>query len=223
MTDPIPQGYLSIPEARNKVRDAIAGHEDFSEWARGWIGEPATEVDRASRRQAARHELSLEMIWVAFRRGDISAYARPPAGEVFRIPQEDWLLSSGWEVWLGSGVVRVPSHCALFAHEGRRLFVGRAEFEKWISRKAKTLRLASSPSQTPNRRNVTIAQIADYVCSVADGNKSESELRKLTEIHFNCRIPDNKNQWRPAFAMVPEEKKRSRGNPRLKSGNQIRQ
>lgn len=219
MNDPIPQGYLSIPEAQQRVRDAIAGHEGFSDWAREWIGEPGTEVERTERRQMARHNLALEMVWVAFRRGDITAYVRPPAGEIFRIPQEDWLLSSGWESWLGSGVVRVPSNVALFVHEGRRLFVATADLDPWISRKAKTLRLAAASGETPKKRNLTIAQIADYVCSVADGTISERELRQMAERHFDCPISDNKERWRPAFAMVPEEQKLSRGR---KSGDQIR-
>ena len=135
MSDSVPVGFTTIPEALEQLESRIAGHEKFSEWTLDWINGPEEETSRSSRLRLARQGLVTGILWAAFRRGDMSAFVRDPkTSEPLRIPKEDWLSDTSWDQWLRSGVVRVAETQSLSEHNRQRLFVQADELQKFLEK-----------------------------------------------------------------------------------------
>jgi hypothetical protein len=66
------------------------------------------------------------------------------------------------------------------------------------------------------RRPPRETAVLEFLTSIADGKKTEQELKDLAEAHFGCRIPQ-KSRWRPAYYALPDELRRPRGAPKSNS------
>ena len=117
------------------------------------------------------------------------------------------------EFWLGSQIDWGES-CATLAgdsphlhedmpadlfFEAKKVMVYRADVDKFWRTLAKSA-----------QRKVSKAALVKYLLKIADGNKTENELRATASNHFDVKIVER--LWRAAFADVPATKK-IRGRP----------
>jgi hypothetical protein len=167
MYDPIPAGFMTLPEALQR----IAGHvsEAHLEIAKAELQEDAQSIaavrqskestDRASSKppesEAAgaatwgrseeawrdwnKRNFAVTKLLLALQADAISAMVRDPdSGALFRLTASDWRFQPFWEQIIRGGVIPVHAGSGLEPHRQRTVLIETVRFEAWLSSETKT-------------------------------------------------------------------------------------
>ena len=166
MDDPIPAGFITLPEALQRI--AVQVSDPHLEIAKAELQEfdqsiaairQITEsTDRASSKlpesEAAgaatwrpseeawrwnkRYFAVTKLLW-APQADAISAIVRnPDSGALFRLTASDWRFEPCWEQIIRSGVIPVHASRGLEPHRQRTVLIEAVRFEAWLSSETKT-------------------------------------------------------------------------------------
>lgn len=127
MIDPIPQGYITLPEAVSRLTAHIADAEvRLPEIIpEQFVGAPPW----------AKRELALLKLCVALRAEDLVAFVRDPAGsQMFRILPSEWMRCAFWREMIVGGQVRASVGEDIQRHDGRTLLIKTVALDNWLAR-----------------------------------------------------------------------------------------
>ena len=168
MHDPIPAGFITLPEALQRI--AVHVSEAHLEIAKAELQELAQSIAavRQSKESADRTSSKLteseaagaatscgpsEEAWRAWNKGNfavtklllalqadaISATVRnPDSGALFRLTAGDWRFEPFGEQIIRSGVIPVHASRGLEPHRQRTVLIETVRFEAWLSSETKT-------------------------------------------------------------------------------------
>jgi len=167
MDDPIPAGFITLPEALQRI--AVHVSESHLEIAKAELQELAQSIaavrqsnestDRASSKpreseaaEAAtwgpseeawrdwnKRNFAVTKLLVALQTDTISAMVRnPDSGALFRLTASDWRFEPFWEQIIRSGVIPAHAGRGFERHRQRTVLIETARFEAWLSSETKT-------------------------------------------------------------------------------------
>jgi hypothetical protein len=167
MDDPIPAGFITLPEALQRI--AVHVSEAHLEIAKAELQEKVQSIapvrqskestDRArselpeseaagaatcgpseeARRHWNKRNFAVTKLLVALQTDAISALVRDPdSGDLFRLPASNWRVEPFWEQILRGGVIPVHASRGLEPHCQRTVLIETVRFEAWLSSETKT-------------------------------------------------------------------------------------
>jgi hypothetical protein len=157
-------------------------------------------------------------IWEIFDLADEEADELIQTTKWVDIPHKFW---DGAAVdWSGKDLAKNVSKVVPVLHKVQGITVRREDiFRLWpppAELPAKTVTAQLAPSHAPPQRPVSIKDLETFLMATLDGQMTEEEADAAAKAKFpDRRIP--RNIWRQALATVPADKKRRKGEKRLKS------
>jgi len=173
MDDPIPAGFMTLPEAvrriaahvseaqlerakidRQKRLRAIRAMRQKVEQDATATNEPVLPeaadcqaFERPSEealRQWNKHNFAVSKLYLAFQTGAIEAMVRDPSsGGWSRLVQDVWRFEPFWEVIVRGGVIPQYAGRGLVCHRGRAVLIEITHFERWLPTETKSWPQAS--------------------------------------------------------------------------------
>jgi hypothetical protein len=166
MDDPIPAGFITLPEALQRIAAHVS--DAHLEIAKAELQELAQSIaavrqsnestDRASKlpeseaagaatsgpsEEAWRHwnkrNFAVTELLVALQTDAISAMVRnPDSSALFRLTASDWRFEPFWEQIIRSGVIPVHASRGFEPHRQRTVLIETVRFEAWLSSETET-------------------------------------------------------------------------------------
>jgi hypothetical protein len=152
MADPIPEKFVTLPEAVERLAAKIA-NRDIEVTRRDLqllyeiFGFSLAELDLARlgpnpRNEAllqwTKRELAIREIYFALLRGALRAFIRDPAsGAMFRLTRDDWRRAALWDHTIRGGVIHATADEDIGRHNGHRVLVEEAAFSVWVTKERK--------------------------------------------------------------------------------------
>ncbi|WP_161855886.1 hypothetical protein [Bradyrhizobium sp. CCBAU 051011] len=160
MDDPIPAGFITLPEALQRIATCVSdahlegANIDLPGGVRLVAANGRDELQTASTnnepqqqespnfrspseqalRQWNGREFAVGKLRAALQKGAISAMVRAPeSGSLFRLTQSDWHFEPFWEQILRGGVIPRHAGRGLECHRGRTVLVETTRFEEWLA------------------------------------------------------------------------------------------
>jgi hypothetical protein len=165
--DPIPTGFITLPEALQQVADCVseahvenakldfqANLHAIAQIRRG-EGQSATAIPASPKPEAADSETStrpsqealfhwdkrnfaVAQLTMALQTGAISAMVRSPeSGGLFRLTPSDWHFEPFREQIIRGGVIPPNASRGFECHHGRTVLIETADFETWLRAEVK--------------------------------------------------------------------------------------
>ncbi|WP_439393047.1 hypothetical protein ACRQ5Q_27630 [Bradyrhizobium sp. PMVTL-01] len=148
MTDPIPAGFITLPEAVQRITGCVSeahiesairilsnargdeGATDGSENQGG--GYP--RLSREALFDWSRRDFAVAKLKVALQAGAISASVRcPESGQLFRLTPAGWAFEPFWEQIIRGGVIPFGPGREFECHGGRTVLLETVRFDDWLS------------------------------------------------------------------------------------------
>jgi hypothetical protein len=163
MDDPIPAGFITLPEALQRIATYVSDAHlesaklDFQDRVRSVAAIRQDELQTASTnnepqrqessdfrspseqalRQRNKQHFAVGKLRIALQAGAISAMVRAPeTGSLFRLPQSDWIFEPFWEHIIRGGVIPLHASRGLEYHRGRTVLIETTRFEEWLAMEA---------------------------------------------------------------------------------------
>ena len=168
MDDPIPAGFITLPEALQRI--AVQVSEAHLEIAKAQLQEaaqsiaairqskesaelassklPASEAAGAATscgpseeawRDWNKRNFAVSNLRVALQTDAIPAMVRnPDSGDLFRLTARDWRFEPCWEQIIRGGVIPVHASRGFAPHRQRTVLIETVDFEAWLSSETKT-------------------------------------------------------------------------------------
>ena len=151
MVDPIPEKFLTLPEAVTRVAANVSeittelARKDFLK-ARQALGlslpeaqpkesadlDPYSQPRKEALTSWTKRELAIQELQLALRDGVLVAFVRDPAtGTMFRLEPADWRGAMFREEIIRGGEIRALPSESIFRHNGRRVLIEEASFGRW--------------------------------------------------------------------------------------------
>jgi hypothetical protein len=155
--DPIPAGFITLPEALQRLAARVSEAHlesaklEFQERVLSFaanlqsIEQSATATNEPRKSELADNLALLGLPWdkrtfaisklrLALQTGAISAIVRAPeSGTLFRLTQNNWRFEPFWEQIIRGGIIPLNPGRGLEAHHGRTVIIEAAAFEAWLT------------------------------------------------------------------------------------------
>jgi hypothetical protein len=181
MTDPVPEGYTTLPEAVRRIVADLGDHEVSHEENQRLLsrafgvfprddddsGERPPKIDdhrddidpkilhnqREGRLAWARRRIAVHKLAEALKKGALASFVRDPvSGEMFRISTDDWHGANFfWDTIIG-GVVQASSGDLIERYAGRLVLIEAGQIA------ASSATLAQWLKDRPRRRSIVAAE-----------------------------------------------------------------
>jgi hypothetical protein len=223
MHDPIPAGFITLPEALQRI--AVHVSEAHLEIAKAELQELAQSIaavrqskestDRTSSEppeseaagaatswepseEACRHwnkrNFAVTKLLVALQADAISAMVRnPDSGALFRLTASDWRFEPFGEQIIRGGVIPVHASRGLEPHRQRTVLIETVRFEAWLSSETKTWGEA-------DREDLCRKWLASKMrASLTDKQKPKAQWSKEANTKFSVSEREFNRAWSAAI------------------------
>jgi hypothetical protein len=224
MDDPIPAGFITLPEALQRIAtyvsdahlesakidflkrlQAVAAIQPDEEQTASATNEPPSpEAANSSRyrspsEEASRHwrkqNFAVGKIHQALQAGAISAMVRAPeSGSLFRLTQNDWHFEPFWEQIIRGGVIPLHASRGLECHRERTLLIETTRFEQWLAIEANAWPEASGLDLTRQWL------IREMTASPNDKKKNKAQWYEAAKARFRISGREFDVAWSAALA-----------------------
>ena len=223
MNDPIPAGFITLPEALQRIATYVSDAHlesakiDFQDRVRSVAAIRRDELQTActsnepqrqessnfpslseqALRQWNKQHFAVGKLRVALQEGAISAMVRAPeSGSLFRLPQSDWIFEPFWEQILRGGVIPRHASRGLEYHRGRTALIETTRFEEWLSMEANAWPEASG------RDLVRQWLIREMTASPNDKKKTKAQWYEAAKARFRLSGREFAVAWSDALAVT---------------------
>ena len=221
MDDPIPAGFITLPEALQRIATYVSDAHlesakiDFQDRVRSVAAIRQDELQTASTnnepqrqessnfrspseqalRQWNKQHFAVGKLRVALQAGAISAMVRAPeTGSLFRLTQNDWHFEPFWEQIIRGGVIPLHASRGLECHRERTLLIETTRFEQW---------LAIEANAWPEASGLDLARqwlIREMTASPNDKKKNKAQWYEAAKARFRISGREFDVAWSAALA-----------------------
>jgi hypothetical protein len=168
MDDPIPAGFITLPEALQRIAVHVSdAHLEIAKaelqeeaqsiaavrWSKESAESASSELSESEAAGAAtpcgpseeawrawnKRNFAVTKLLVALQTDAIPAMVRnPDSGDLFRLTASDWRFEPFWEQIIRGGVIPVHASRGLEPHRQRTVLIETGRFEAWLSSETKT-------------------------------------------------------------------------------------
>ncbi len=223
MNDPIPAGFITLPEALQRIATYVSDAHlesakiDFQDRVRSVAAIRRDELQTActnnepqrqesskfpssseqALRQWNKQHFAVGKLRVALQEGAISAMVRAPeTGSLFRLPQSDWIFEPFWEQILRGGVIPPHASRGLEYYRGRTVLIETTRFEEWLAMEANAWPEASG------RDLVRQWLIREMTASPNDRKKTKAQWYEAAKATFRLSGREFAIAWSDALAVT---------------------
>lgn len=160
MDDPIPEGFITLPEALQRIASMVldshlesekTDSQDYvqafaDDYPRFYRNEADLASEEAAKQWSKRH-FACNKLRFALQAGAIPTIVRDPGSGInCRLTSENWHSEPFWFEIIRGGIIRPGASGGFERHQGRTVLVEKAQFEQWLPAEVKKW-FRSSPYQ----------------------------------------------------------------------------